>query len=148
MNDLPGRIMSLDYGTKRTGIAVTDPLRLIATGLDTVDTHKLFPYLEAYFSKEKVSLLIIGLPLHADGTATKLEDDIRGFIRKIQKIFPDLTVDRIDESFSSAKAKQIILQSGASRKKRQDKSLLDKVSASLILQEYMDYHMWQDPSEI
>lgn len=141
MNDLPGRIMSLDYGTKRTGIAVTDPLRLIATGLDTVDTHKLFPYLEAYFSKEKVSLLIIGLPLHADGTATKLEDDIRGFIRKIQKIFPDLTVDRIDESFSSAKAKQIILQSGASRKKRQDKSLLDKVSASLLLQEYMDHHM-------
>lgn len=141
MNDLPGRIMSLDYGSKRTGIAVTDPLRLIATGLDTVDTHKLLPYLEAYFSKEKVSLLIIGLPLHADGTATKLEDDIRGFIRKIQKSYPDLPIDRIDESFSSAKAKQVILQSGASRKKRQDKSLLDKVSASLILQEYMDYHM-------
>lgn len=141
MNDLPGRIMSLDYGTKRTGIAVTDPLRLIATGLDTVDTHKLFTYLESYFKKEKVSLLIIGLPLHTDGTATKLEDDIRGFIRKIQKTYPDLTIDRIDESFSSAKAKQFILQSGASRKKRQDKSLLDKVSASIILQEYMDYYM-------
>lgn len=141
MSDLQGRIMSLDYGTRRTGIAVTDPLRLIATGLDTVETHRLFPYLEAYFKKEKVSLLIIGLPLHADGTATKLEDDIRGFIRKIQKSYPDLTIDRIDESFSSAKAKQVIFQSGASRKKRQDKSLLDKVSASLILQEYMDYHM-------
>lgn len=139
--NLSGRIMAIDYGTKRTGIAVTDPLRIIPTALDTIDTNKLMDFLDGYFSREFVSLIVVGLPLHNDGTPTRLEEDIRGFLRSVQKKYPSLTVERVDEAFSSAKAQQIILQSGARRKKRQDKSLVDKVSAAVILHEFMDRHL-------
>jgi len=136
--DLQGRVMALDYGTKRTGVAVTDPLRIICTPLKTVETPTLMSFLEDYFTTEYVSILVIGQPLNNEGLPTRMEDDIRGLIKKVKQKYPTLQIERIDESFSSSKAQQIIFQSGAKRKKRQDKSLIDKISAAVILQEYME----------
>ena len=130
--------MAIDYGSKRSGIAVSDPLRIISTGLDTVKTTDLLTYLEAYFKTEEVDILLIGLPLHKDGNPTFLEKEIKGFIRKIADVAPHLIIERIEESFSSVRAKDAILKSGASLKKRRDKGLLDKMSAVILLQDYME----------
>lgn len=136
-----GRIMAIDYGTKRTGIAVTDPLQLIPMGLTTVATKDIYQFLEEYFIKEKVVLLLIGLPTHFDGTPTLLENDIRGFIRKISTKYPELNIERLDESYTSDIAREAIRKGGANRKKRQDKSLVDKMSALIMLQEYMQHNL-------
>lgn len=132
------RIMAVDYGTKRVGLAVSDPLQIIATGLDTVPTPELFAYLKKYLGEEDVETLVVGMPYHLDGNPTSVADKINGFIKHFQKLFPSIKVETRDERFTSVDAKQIILQSGAKKKKRRDKSLVDKVAAVLILQDYME----------
>ena len=132
------RIMAVDYGIKRIGLAVTDPLQIIANGLDTVSTDKIWDFLENYFQQEEVEQLVIGEPTHLDGTPTYLEDNISKFILEFKAKYPKIIVDRQDERMTSVSAREIILQSGAKKKKRRDKSLIDKVSAVLILQDYME----------
>ncbi len=132
-----GRIVALDYGTKRTGIAVTDPLQIIATPLDTVATHELIEYLSVYLKKESVDIIVIGKPSKKDGTDSKIEPLIVGLIRKIKRLFPYLKIERYDERFSSKRAEDIIRKTVKKKKDREDKSLIDQVSACIILQDYM-----------
>jgi len=132
------RIISIDYGGKRTGLAVTDPLQIIATGLDTVATKELWEYLQSYISQEEVSEIIMGEPRHKDGNPTHLTPEIHKFAEKLNKKYPDIPITFVDESFSSVRAKEIILKSGAKKKKRRDKALVDKISAVLLLQEYLE----------
>jgi len=130
--------MSIDYGTKRIGIAVSDPLQIIATGLDTVATKEIFDFLESYLENEAVETMVVGEPMHLDGNPTHVTPLIEKFILEVKKRFPKIEIARQDERFTSVEAKSIILKSGAKKKKRRDKSLVDKISAVLILQEYME----------
>ncbi|MCB0668884.1 MAG: Holliday junction resolvase RuvX [Saprospiraceae bacterium] len=132
------RILSIDYGTVRTGLAVTDPLQIIVSGLDTVPTAELIPYLKNYFRQEVVEKLVIGYPTHADGTPTNLVPKIDELVIELKKHFGDIEVDFQDESLTSKHARDIILTTHR-KKKRRDKSLVDKVSAILILQEYLKH---------
>jgi putative pre-16S rRNA nuclease len=131
------RIMAIDYGTKRTGIAVTDPLQIIAQGLTTKPTAEVFDYLAQYFRTEEVEKIVVGEPLHIDGNPTKITHLVKGFANKLRKLFPAIEVVMHDERFSSVDARAVILQSGAKQKKRRDKGLVDKVSAALILDDFM-----------
>jgi len=131
--------MGVDYGTKRIGLAVTDPLQIIATGLTTVATPDIFTFLKQYFSEEEVACIVIGEPKHLDGNPTHLTPKINLFIQEINKLFPALRIERQEERFTSRDAKQIILESGAKRKKRRDKGLVDKISAVLILQDFLEH---------
>ncbi|MDX1666555.1 MAG: Holliday junction resolvase RuvX [Saprospiraceae bacterium] len=133
-----GRILAIDYGTKRTGLAVSDPLRIIASGLDTVATREIYEYLEQYLDREEVDVIVVGEPLHPDGRPAQIAHLVVGFVRKLKKLFPGVEVVTRDERYTSEEAKRIILASGTRKKKRRDKSLVDKVSAILILQDYMD----------
>ena len=135
-----GRILALDYGTKRTGIAVTDPLQIIASPLETVATHKLLDFLTVYLSDEDVETMVIGKPTMKDGSDTKIEPLIVGFIRKINQLFPYLHVERYDERFSSKRAEDVIRKTVKKKKDRQDKGLIDQVSACIILQDFMGIH--------
>ncbi|MBK7407707.1 MAG: Holliday junction resolvase RuvX [Saprospirales bacterium] len=137
------RIMGIDYGTKRTGIAVTDPLQLIASGLDTVPTEAIFDFLTGYMAAEEVERIVVGLPLYPDGNPAQIAPQVEQFVKKLQKLFPMLAVNTWDERYTSEEAKRIILQSGARKKQRRDKSLVDKVSAVLILEDYLKTHIWQ-----
>ena len=130
--------MAIDYGTKRTGLAVTDPLQIIANGLDTVPTSTIFDYLTDYLSAEEVETIVVGEPMHLDGNPAQIAHLVVGFVRKLKKLFPDVEVVTHDERFTSEEAKKIILMSGAKKKKRRDKALIDKVSAVLILQDYLE----------
>lgn len=130
--------MGIDYGTKRIGIAVTDPLQIIASGLDTVPTGEIFDYLSGYFQKETVEKIVVGEPLHEDGNPAQIAHLVVGFVRKLQRLFPKIAVVTRDERYTSVEAKRIILQSGAKKKKRRNKELVDKISAVLILQDYME----------
>lgn len=130
--------MAIDYGSKKCGIAVSDPLRIIATGLDTVPTSELLDFLADYFAKEPVGTLVVGEPLHKDGTPTNIHQHILGFVRKVQKLYPDLEVKWQDEFYTSQRAKAIMLEMGVPQKKRQDKYRVDKLAAVLILQDYME----------
>lgn len=132
------RILAIDYGMKRTGIAVTDELQIIATALDTVETSKLFEFLGKYLSENNVQEIVVGLPMRMHGEVGQLETEIQKFISKFIEKHPTIPVFRQDESFTSKMASQAIFQSGAKKKKRQDKSLIDKVSATIILQSYME----------
>lgn len=134
------RILGIDYGTKRTGIAATDPLQIIVSPVDTVPTNELWEYLQAYLLREAVEKIVIGEPLTLDGTPAKITPLIVGFKRKIAKAYPHIELVSHDERFSSVAAKQVILQSGAKKKKRRDKSLVDKISAVLILQDYLGHN--------
>ena len=131
------RIVGIDYGTKRSGIAATDILQIAVHGVDTVPTGTLWDWLEAYIKKEEVEKIVIGHPTHADGNAVSFMNQIIGLERKIKKTYPHIVVVLHDEAFSSARAKQVILASGVGQKKRKDKSLVDKVAAILILQDYL-----------
>lgn len=131
------RIMAIDYGTKRTGLAVTDPLQIIAQSLQTVPTTEVFEYLKKYLDQEEVELIVVGLPLYPDGNPAQIAPLVDEFVQKLQKEFPHIPVTRQDESFSSETAKAIILRSGVGRKKRSDKALVDKVSAAVILEKFM-----------
>ena len=132
------RIIAIDYGTKRTGLAVTDPLQIIANGLDTVATKDLEEYLRQYLNQEEVETIVVGEPFYPDGNPAQIHPQVIGFARRLKKLFPDIEVVTHDERYTSEEARQVILQSGARKKKRRDKSLVDKVSAVLILQDYLE----------
>jgi putative Holliday junction resolvase len=134
------RVMALDYGQKRCGIATTDPLQIIATPLTTVDTKELMRFFEDYIKNEEVECLVIGEPTHKDGTATPLEQPIQKFMEEFLKKFPNIKLVRQDERFTSQMASEAIRFSVKSKKKRQDKALIDKISATIILQEYMGFN--------
>ena len=132
------RVLGIDYGTKKIGLAVTDPLQIICSPLTTVPTREIFDFLEKYIAAEEVEKIVVGDSMNTDGTPSQIAHLVVGFIRKLKKLYPALTIDTEDERFTSIEARQIILKSGAKQKKRRDKTLVDKVSASLILQAYMD----------
>lgn len=131
------RIMGIDFGLKRTGISVTDPLQIIVSGLPTVETTQLYDYLNDYFIKEVVEKVVIGLPTHKDGNVTHLFPHIEKLRKHIETSHQHIVVDYADEDFTSQQAKEIIIKSGVKKSKRQDKSLTDKISAVLILQKYL-----------
>ena len=132
-----GRIIAIDYGTKRTGIAVTDELQIIASGLTTVATDELLPFLKDYCTKESIELFVIGLPKQMDNTASESEVYIKSFIADLEKLLPDIPIERVDERFTSKMAFQTMINSGLKKKQRQNKSLIDEISATLILQSYL-----------
>lgn len=132
-----GRILALDYGLKRTGIAVTDELQIIASGLTTVLTSELFPFLEKYFSDEKVDIVLVGEPKQMDYTASHNEIPIQEFLKKFQEKFPEMKMLRVDERFTSKMAVRTMIDSGLKKKKRQNKALVDEISATIILQSYL-----------
>ena len=132
-----GRILAIDYGTKRTGIAVTDELQLIASGLTTVATPTLFPFLKDYFSSEKVELVLIGEPKQKDGTPSAVEEHILKFLKEFSTQFPNILTKRVDERYSSKRAFQTMIDSGLKKKQRQNKALVDEISATIILQDYL-----------
>jgi len=132
------RIMAFDYGTKRVGIAVTDPLQLIATALDTVHAKDVLAYVTAYLAVEAVSTFVVGMPRQLDGTDSEAAQHVKGFVRSLRRTFPTIPVETIDERFTSRIASASIAQSGLSKKRRQDKGLVDSVSAVLILQSFLE----------
>ena len=134
------RILSIDYGGKRTGLAVTDPLKIIATGLQTVETPKLLSFLKDYFSREQVELVIIGMPVNWDDTATHATPLVLNFIKEFKKKFPSIPIKEVDERFTSKLASQAMLQMGLKKKQRQNKAMLDEIAATIILQEYLQYN--------
>jgi putative holliday junction resolvase len=131
------RILALDYGKKRTGIAVTDPVQIIATALDTVDTNELVGYLKKYIATGQVETIIIGYPLNFDDSPTDATPLVDKFIPKLQHVFPDIPIIKIDERFTSKMASQSISEMGLKRKESQKKELIDAVSAVLMLQDYL-----------
>ncbi|MBT8236425.1 MAG: Holliday junction resolvase RuvX [Bacteroidia bacterium] len=133
-----GRILALDYGEKRTGMAVTDPLQMIASGMGTVPTQDLIKTLHAYVSEEAVTIFVVGEPKQRDNTPSDIEAEILKFIRKLEQEFPGIRIERQDERYTSKLAMHSLVESGVKKKKRQDKALLDEVSATLILQAYLD----------
>ena len=134
-----GRILAIDYGTKRCGIAHTDPLQLIASGLTTVNTADLLNYLERYLDKEQVECIVVGEPLQKDGTPLPVEEHIQAFLEKLEEhIGPGIRIERQDERYSSKQAFQTMIDSGLKKKKRRDKALIDEISATIILQGYME----------
>jgi putative Holliday junction resolvase len=133
-----GRILAIDYGTKRTGIAVTDPLQIIANALTTVRTHELIPFLKNYMVNEKVDIIVIGEPKQMNNTPSESVNMIEAFIKHLKRTFPDIIIDRMDERFTSKIAFQSMLDAGLKKKDRQNKELVDAISATIILQSYMD----------
>lgn len=133
-----GRLLAIDYGTKRTGLAVSDPLRIIATGLTTVPTLNLLKYLEDYFAKEKVDEVIIGIPKKINNESSENMKNVKIFISRFINLFPGKPIIGYDERFTSSIAQKTILDSGLKKKDRQDKALIDEVSATIILQDYME----------
>lgn len=131
------RIMSIDYGKKRTGIAVTDPLQMIANGLTTVDTPQLFDFIADYLTKESVERIVVGYPKQTNGEDSENMKRITPFVNRLRKLYPQILVELYDERFTSVLAHRAIIESGISRKARQDKALVDKISATIILQDYM-----------
>lgn len=132
-----GRILAIDYGGKRTGIAVTDPLQIIATGLTTIHSAELIPFLKQYFIAETVELIIIGLPVNWDESDTHGTPLVKAAIKKIQKEFPAMPLKTVDERYTSKMAKDAMLQMGLKKKDRRDKKLVDEIAATIMLQEYM-----------
>ncbi len=137
------RILAFDYGTKRVGMAVTDPLQLIATALDTVHAKDVLDYVKNYLGREVVTAFVVGMPRQVDGTESESAQHVRGFIRSLRRVFPTIPVETIDERFTSKMASASIAQSGMAKKKRQDKALIDRVSAVLILQSYLERRDFQ-----
>jgi putative Holliday junction resolvase len=131
------RLMAIDYGKKRTGLAVTDPLQMIATGLTTVATHDLIPFLKKYLAAEQVETIVIGEPKGLDGNATDATALVTECIRIIKKNFPDIPVVKVDERFTSKMAFQTMIDSGLKKMDRRNKALVDEISATIILQEYL-----------
>jgi putative Holliday junction resolvase len=131
------RILSIDYGLKRTGLAVTDPLKIIATGLTTVDSKQLIPFLKEYFSKEEVELIIIGEPKNWDDTATHATPLVEKCIKELEKNFPHIPIKKVDERYTSKMAKDSMLEMGLKKKQRRNKKLLDEIAATILLQEYL-----------
>ena len=133
-----GRIVAIDYGKVRTGIAVTDELQLIASGLTTVPTTELIPFLQQFAKEENVVKWVVGAPRQMDNTPSESESLIEGFLKKLKSSFPDISVEREDERFTSKMAVQSMVAGGLSKKKRRNKALIDEISATLILQSYLN----------
>ena len=131
------RILSIDYGLKRTGLAVTDPLQIIASGLATVESKQLINYLKDYFKREQVELIIIGEPKNLDDTDTHATPLVEAFIKELQKNFPQIPVKKVDERFTSKMAKDAMLDMGLKKMQRRNKALVDEIAATILLQEYM-----------
>lgn len=134
-----GRILAIDYGIKRTGIAVTDPERIIATGLTTVETSKLEAFLQDYCRKETVDIFVVGEARRMSGEPSQSMQYIEPFVRRLKELFPGKPVERIDERFTSKLAFQAMIDGGLSKKQRQNKAMIDQVSATIILQDYLKY---------
>ena len=132
-----GRILAIDYGTKRTGLAVTDEMQIIASGLTTVDTKALIVFLKNYITSENVEKFVVGLPKQMNNTASESEVYIQKFLQKLTNSIPDIPVERVDERFTSKMAFQSMIDSGLKKKQRQNKALIDEISATLILQSYL-----------
>ncbi len=132
------RTLAIDYGAKRTGLAVTDPLGIIANALDVVASHKLENYLKSYFLKEEVSKVVIGMPKNTDGSDTNATPLVQAFINRFRKVFPDKELILHDERFTSKMAKDAMLIGGMKKKDRQNKGNIDKISATIILQSYLE----------
>lgn len=132
------RILSIDYGGKRTGIAVTDPLQIIATGLTTIDTKDFIKFLKEYISKEAVEKIIIGMPLNMDDSATHATPLVINAIKQLHKHFPTISVETVDERYTSKMAKAAMLEMGMKKMQRRDKKLVDEIAATMMLQEYME----------
>jgi putative Holliday junction resolvase len=131
------QILAMDFGSKRTGIAVTDDMQIIASGLTTVATPSLLGFLEDYLKKEKVELFLIGEPKQMDATPSESENLIGRFLKKLKSKFPDVPVERVDERFTSKMAVQAMIEGGVKKNKRRSKELIDEISATLILQSYL-----------
>ncbi|MBR1933643.1 MAG: Holliday junction resolvase RuvX [Prevotella sp.] len=131
------RILSIDYGRKRTGLAVTDPLQLIAGGLATVSTSQLFEYLQAYIAREPVERIVIGEPRQPNGQPSENLPRVQQFVNRWRKAVPQVPIEYYDERFTSVLAHQAMLDGGLKKKARQDKALVDEISATIILQDYM-----------
>lgn len=131
------RILAIDYGSKRVGIAVTDPMQIVANGLTTIHSKDVMNYLAEYMEKETVDTIVIGYPTNLDGTETDATPLVKGFVRKIRKAFPAQTIETWNEQFTSKSAKNAMIEGGLRKKQRQDKALVDKISATLILQSYL-----------
>lgn len=132
------RILAIDYGRKRTGIAVTDPMQIIASGLTTVPTHQLMDFLMKYVQQEKVERIIIGHPKQMNNEDSENMKDIVPFMNRLKKQLPDIPVELVDERFTSVLAHQAMLTGGLKKKDRQNKALVDEISATIILQSYME----------
>ena len=131
------RIISIDYGAKRTGLAVTDPLQIIATGLTTVESKQLIPFLKDYFAKEEVELIIIGEPKNWDDTDTHATPLVKKAVERLKREFPTIPVKMWDERYTSKMASQAMIEMGLKKKQRQNKALVDEIAATIILQEYL-----------
>lgn len=134
------RIMAIDYGKKRTGIAVTDPLQIICTGLETINSHELIPYLKKYFTNEQVELILIGLPLNLDESETHGTAPAKNAIERIQKAFPLIPIKTVDERYTSKMAVNAMLDMGMKKKDRQVKGNVDVIAATIMLQTYMEHN--------
>ncbi|MBR3444038.1 MAG: Holliday junction resolvase RuvX [Bacteroidaceae bacterium] len=133
-----GRILAIDYGKRRTGIAVTDPLQLIANGLTTVDTKTLYDFLADYMKREDVERIVVGLPKQNDGSPSENMCRIEPFVNRLRKLYPTLPIEMYDERFTSVLAHQTMLASGIGRMARRNKALVDKIAACIILEDYLE----------
>jgi putative Holliday junction resolvase len=133
-----GKVLAIDYGKKRCGIAVTDDMQIIASGLTTVETPKLLAFLKDYIHKEHVETLIVGEPKQMNNQPSESEALIKPFLLKLENLFPNIPIKRVDERFTSKMAVQTMLDSGLKKKKRQNKALIDEISATIILQTYLN----------
>lgn len=132
-----GRILAIDFGKKRTGIAITDELKIIASGLTTVATEELLDFLKDYLSKEKVTLFLVGRPKQMNNLDSESEVLIKPFLKKLTTGFPNIPIERVDERFTSKMAFQTMIDGGLKKKQRRDKGLIDEISATIILQSYL-----------
>jgi len=134
------RIISIDYGSKRCGVAVSDPLCMIANPLETVLTNDLFNFFERYFKSNQVKTILVGMPKHLDGNLNDIEKQILVFIKQFSLKYPTINVERLDERFTSKMAFQAMIDGGLKKKDRQNKSIIDMVSATILLQNFLDHH--------
>ncbi len=133
-----GRILAIDYGQKRVGLAVTDPMQITANGLDTVLSHEIFDYLQRYIAREPVEKFVVGLPKQMNGEDSESMQYIKPFVTGLQRKFPDIELVYVDERFTSVLAHKTMLDAGLKKKDRQNKELVDKISATIILQSYLE----------
>ena len=133
-----GRILAIDYGKKRVGLAVTDPLQMIATRLETVATSEIWGFLERYFQAETVERVVVGYPLQLNNQASEAVEYINPFLKTFQKKFPTMPIEQVDERFTSKLAFQAMIDSGLKKSDRRNKGLIDGVSATIILQSYLE----------
>ena len=131
------RIIAIDYGLKRTGLAVTDPLKIIATGLTTIESKQLIPFLKAYFAREEVELIIIGEPKNLDGSDTHATSLVKKVLKELEKNFPAIPIQTVDERFTSKMASRAMIEMGLKKKQRRNKALIDEIAATIMLQEYL-----------